>query len=143
MIAKSLPFGHGRILVVGGLGNAMECIENIPCRTFAVMLPAFNDAERSAAEDLAAALIDSGCREFCCIGDHSEPLHDAIDWIVEDKGDLQIRTTWHRDVAEGCDYFVTTAGGGAPGLVALVSEHGVVVGRLQALVTTGWTGEDT
>lgn len=134
MITKALPFGHGRILVLGRLGDAIECVKKIPYGPFAVMLPGFNDAERSAAENIVAQLIDSGCGEFGCIGEQAEQLHDAIDWIVEDKQVLKIVTTWHHDIAEGCDYFVAAAGGGTPGLVALVLEHVAVVDRLRGLV---------
>jgi hypothetical protein len=106
---------------------------------FPVMLPAFNGMERSAAEGMVAGLINSGCREFCCVGQQAEQLHDAIDWIIEDRHALDIVTTWHQDIVEACEYFLFAAGIGTNCRIALVSEHAAVVSLLLNLVGGGTT----
>jgi len=81
---------------------------------------------------MANTVIEKGCVEFCCVGPEAEQLHDSLDWIVEEKGALEVVTTWHTDDADACEYFIHAAGGGSPSLLALVYSYPELVGRLEA-----------
>lgn len=119
MISHKLPLRNGGTLMVCGLNDFASCMGSLVNELFPVMLPAFNGMERSVAEGIAAGLIGHGCREFCCVGQEAEQLHDSIDWIIEDMQALDIVTTWHQDIVEACEYFVFAAGIGATYRIAL------------------------
>lgn len=72
---------------------------------------------------VANALLEKGCNEFCCIGPESEKLHDQLDNLIEDAGLIDVVTTWHKDITEGCEYFLFAAGGQSVPLVGLISKH--------------------
>jgi hypothetical protein len=67
--------------------------------------------------------MDLGCIEFCCVGPQAEQLHDSLDGIVEERGALEVVTTWHTDYSEACEYFLFAAGGKPPTLLALISSR--------------------
>jgi hypothetical protein len=108
---------------------------------FVALVPAFNREGRSQIEALAGALIDQGCVEFCCVGPEAEQLHDALDWIIEDKATLDVVTTWFEDEAEACEFFLLTTLVRQLGLLAVVSEHPALEACLQRLAGSG-TGVD-
>lgn len=129
-----LYFDKDRVLFLRPIGEPIENIKADIVKPFAVMLPAYNDAEQSVAKDIIAALVDFGCVEFCCVGRQAEELHDAIDWIIEDKNALSVITTWHEDIAEACEYFVYTAGSAPKCLLALIAEDSEIVVVLRRLM---------
>ena len=62
---------------------------------------------------------------MCFSGPGAERLHDTADGIVEERGLLDIVTTWHahEDATEVVSYFLELAGGGASWLLACVGHE--------------------
>jgi hypothetical protein len=87
------------------------------------MLPAFDENEREDPARIVQSLVTQGCVELCCVGPIAERLHDEVDQELEERGDLAVVTTWHHDLAEGCEYFVLAAGARPKFLLALVGDH--------------------
>jgi hypothetical protein len=90
---------------------------------FVALLPAFDVSERERSEILASLLLQLGCIEICCVGRDAELLHDTLDGMLEERGALDVVTTWHAGEAEAVEYFLFAAGGGAATLLALTAEH--------------------
>jgi hypothetical protein len=123
VLAQSLDFQEGRTLLVQSVQEPVTDLRALLFKGFVVMLPALGNEDRRAAEAIVGELIDLGCVEICCVGPEGESLHDAVDWIVEDKAALEVVTTWHADEAEGCEYFLYAAGGRPSCLLALVRDQ--------------------
>lgn len=120
MVTRSLALAGNRELIISSLG----ALPDHPLqRPFVTLLPAFNTAERQEAEAMTEGLIDLGCIEICCIGPEAEQLHDALDEVIEQKGALEVVTTWHEDSTDACEYFLRAAAGGRAALLALISSH--------------------
>jgi hypothetical protein len=134
MANDTLLFQENRYLILRPIGESLECCVPLITAPFVAMLPAHESVDLSLAEDVVARLVDLGCIEFCCVGKRAEMLHDAIDWIVEDKNALGVVTTWHQDVPEACDYFVNTAGSTPKCLLALVAQDAEMTASLRRLV---------
>lgn len=111
---------NGRSIVFRSPGATLP---NELVAPFAVLLPAFSEAERREVEKLFGAILDRGCIEACCVGPESEGLHDTLDQVIEDRGALDVVTTWHTDLTEACEYFVIVAGGGLRSLLVLTTSH--------------------
>jgi hypothetical protein len=120
MPTRTLILPGGRNLVFGSPGTSADYSV---CRPFAALVPAFDPGERQQVEAMTGTLVDLGCREFCCVGPQAEQLHDSIDGIIEDRGAIELVTTWHTDYSDACEYFLFAAGGRPPSLLALVSAH--------------------
>lgn len=133
MVGQTLPLGGGRLLIIRLVGEPMGSLKDILPSTFAVLLPAFDAEERRAAEAVVTPLVELGCIEFCCVGPQAEELHDAIDWVIEEKKGLHVVTTWDESQTEACEYFVHAAGGRPPGLLGLVENHPELVAALQQM----------
>lgn len=103
---------------------------------FAAMLPAIEDADALHAPSLAGELVRMGCAEICCVGPHAETVHDLVDEVVEDLDALSVVTTWHVDMSEGCEYFLSTAGAPPALLVAIVAERDDLANLLRSMVGT-------
>jgi hypothetical protein len=110
----------GRSLTIDVLDAAKAAIPSTP---FVFMVPASNQHERRHVEQVIPSFLGSPCLEICCVGRESESLHDALDHMIEDRGLLDIVTTWEVDEREACDYFLNSASGGTGSLLALVLEH--------------------
>lgn len=133
-MGEETGFEGGRRLIVLSLGERGEIAARIARPGFATLLPAFTDDERNAAAVLAAELVDLGCAEFCCLGPDSEELHDSIDVMIEDKERIEVVTTWHKSIDEGCEYFVHVAASQPRQLVALVGDHPLIAQSLKRIV---------
>ena len=133
MTPARIHLDGGRVLMLGSLQAARECVSSLSPEQFVVLLPAFSGTDIRDAEAVAPDLLAPGCAEICCIGGLAEDLHYRLDWLIEDRGVLSIATTWDRDLDEGVEYFVKAAGGGTPDLCALVSRHPMVVECLRTL----------
>ena len=96
---------------------------------FAALVAAF--CQEEVKEILGVAgLLELGCKEFCCVGFEAEVLHDHLDRLVEDSNRLDVVTTWHTDVVDGCEYFLFAAGGQRLVLYGLISRHREVMAAL-------------
>ncbi len=93
----------GCVLVIDGM-DALH----VPAAPFVALLHARDTGDPVALKRLVEGLLDRGCGEICCAGPDAEVVHDAIDWIVEDKG-LQTTTTWHEEPEEAVAYAVLAA----------------------------------
>ena len=133
MTPARILLNDGRVMMLGSLQTARDCVSSLSPGPFVVLLPAFSGTDIREAEAVAPDLLAPGCAEICCIGGLAEDLHDRLDCLIEDRGVLSIATTWDRDFDEGTEYFVTAAGGGTPDLCVLVSRHPMVVDRLRIL----------
>jgi hypothetical protein len=120
MAVRSLFLQNNRKVIYCCLDNATSTNIASP---FAVLVPAYSQAECGQIEAMVGILVDMGCIEFSCVGTEGERLHDALDWVIEDNGALDVVTTWHTNEAEACEYFLFAAGGVAPNLLAMVSDH--------------------
>ena len=121
MTARTLVLSGGRKLVLDSLGTSVDYPLNRP---FVALAPAFDAEERQRVEAIASTLMDLGCMEFCCVGPQAEQLHESLDEIVEERGALEVVTTWHTDYSDACEYFLFAAAGGRPPtLLALISSH--------------------
>ena len=91
---------------------------------FAMMLRAPLECPSTDQRRLIDAAAGSGCVEFCCIGPHSEMLHDYIDGILEDRELFNVVTTWNTDepLEDSLHYFVHLAGGRPPTIVAAIGD---------------------
>jgi hypothetical protein len=98
---------------------------------FVTLLPAYSALERERAKAMAKELLNLGCVEFCCVGPEAEPLHDALDEIIETEGALEVVTTWIEDPTEAIEYFLHTAGGGRLNLLALIQAQSALLDLLQ------------
>lgn len=103
---------------------------------FAAMLPAVEDSDALGAPSLAGELVRMGCVEICCVGPHAETVHDLVDEVVEDLDALSVVTTWHQDMSEGCEYFISTAGARPALLIAIVAERDDLANLLRSMVGT-------
>ena len=128
---EQFVLSDGRRLVITSL-DAVSDAESLP-RPFAALVPAFTQDERDQVVGLANLLIDRGCVELASIGPLCEDLHDRIDEVIGarwEEAALGVVTTWHVDLAEGCEWFLHLAGNKAPTLVAFVAVHSDVVAML-------------
>lgn len=128
MTDRTVVLPGGRRLI---LGSVRSFVRDSIGRPFVVLVPAFNAGERRSVEEMVGILVDLGCVEFCCVGPEAELLHDSIDGIVEEKGALDVVTTWHENHADACEYFLLAAGGKPPALLALISSHSELAARLE------------
>lgn len=126
MAVDQVLFEHDRKLLIRPLTPLNEVLP----AGFIALIPAFGENERTDGEELMASLLELGCLHVCCLGPESETLHDSIDWVIEAANQLDVVTTWHDDVVEGCEYFVHVASGRAQVLVAFVAERPEVVDTL-------------
>jgi hypothetical protein len=120
---ERLELQGDRALLIQSLRESSGELRPLLVAPFAAMLPAFDEGEGMRATMIVQDLVLLGCVEFSFVGPEAERLHDAIDQVLEDSGALNIVTTWHHDLAEGCEYFVLAAGGRPGVLLALVAEH--------------------
>lgn len=123
----------GRTLLIESTHASVEALGACLSERFVAMLPGFACDDQGPAGVFVTALIDLGCVEICCVGPAAKSLHDAIDWIVEEKGAIGVATTWHQDQSEGCEYFLLAAGGKSPSLVALVEDHPQLASMLRTM----------
>jgi len=128
MVKSRLNLSGKRKLVFLSLDQSPSISLSQP---FATLFPAFDEVERRQAEAMARILMAQGCVEFCCVGPEAELLHDSIDEIVEQKGALDVVTTWHTDYSDASEYFLFAAGGKPPTLLALVASHPDLVALLE------------
>lgn len=133
MPPQALHLQEGRTLLVHSVHEPVANIGALLSKGFAAMVAAFGSESRKAAEAIVGDLIDRGCVEICCVGPEGEALHDAIDWVVEDKEALEVVTTWHVDETEGCEYFLHVAGGKPSCLLALVGDQLQLISTLQRM----------
>lgn len=120
MAAIGLTLANNRKLIISTLSaSSSDSLQ----RPFVTLLPAFNAAERQRAEAMTKGLLDLGGVEFCCVGPEAEQLHDALDEFIEERGTLDVVTTWHEDLTDACTYFLYAAAGGQAHLLALISSH--------------------
>lgn len=129
MSARIVVLSDGRNLVLGSLGAPVDYSLRRP---FVTLVPAFDAGERQKVEAMTGILMELGCREFCCVGPEAEQLHDSLDGIIEERGALEVATTWHTDYSDACEYFLFAAGGRPPTLLALVSAHPDLTASLEA-----------
>jgi len=101
---------------------------------FVAMLPAAEESDARGAASLAGDLVRMGCVEICCVGPNAETVHDSVDEVVEDLGALDVVTTWHVDMDEGCQYFISTAGGRPGWLLAILAERSDLASLLRSTV---------
>lgn len=120
MAARTLILSCGRNLILGSLGASVDYSLRRP---FVALVPAFDAGERQQVETMAGTLMDLGCMEFCCAGPQAEQLHDSLDGIIEERGALEVATTWHTDYSDACEYFLFAADGRPTTLLALISSH--------------------
>lgn len=119
MAIEVATFG-GREVLIGSPSHISAVDVASP---FAALVTAFSQEELNEVLGVAGLLLELGCQEFCCVGSEAELLHDQLDWLVEDADRLDVVTTWHTDIAEGCEYFLFAAGGQRLVLYALISRH--------------------
>ena len=100
---------------------------------FAVLLTASDSQEQKEVLGISKKLLNLGCKEFCCIGQNAELLHDHLDLLLEEDGQIDVVTTWHENIIDGCEYFLFGAGGQSLTLYALISDH---LELLDALILT-------
>jgi hypothetical protein len=131
-MSRSLIY-RGRSLTLAMLGDWSATTSPAP---FVALVPASNESERQQVEASTGALVDAGCVEICCVGCDAEVLHDAIDWIVEERGALEVVTTWDVDEREGCEYFLQTAAGASLPLLALILEHPALTAQIERIVAS-------
>ena len=93
----------GRVVVVMSIAGRMSGRGE-----FRAMFAPSYEIERSALVELVHSLLRAGCREIACFGPRPEQLHDMVDEIVEANDALDVVTTWHDDLDEGCWYFART-----------------------------------
>ena len=106
-----------------------------PAQEFAALAPAWTAADILEAKNNFARLIAFGsCLEICCVGPRSEELHDALDEIIEDCGQLSVVTTSQNDPTEGCDYFLRLSGGRPKLLVTFASANPELVQTLVGII---------
>lgn len=120
----------GREVFVGSVENASAFRISAP---FVVLMSAACQDEVHQGMTAAAVLIDQGCEEFCCVGSEAEVLHDRLDALIEDAGDLSVLTTWHENVNDGCEYFLFAAGAQRMNLLALIEKDSDVLHALRAV----------
>ncbi len=109
-------------------------------RPFAMLLSATPDCRSLDEQRIINGAAASGCLEFCCVGDNSEDLHDYVDGILEDRGLLDVVTTWHaaESMEEALFYFVHLAGSRPPTLVAVIGkEPGLLKALEEAIAESG------
>lgn len=130
-MSETIQFLSRRILVHGVQFQDMTS-ELAGCE-FVTLLPACSSEEVATALRSANALLDHGCKEFCCVGPSSESLEDELDQLVENANRLDVVTTAFTDDAEALEYFLFAAGGGRISvLLALVADHAWLLRRLRA-----------
>jgi hypothetical protein len=112
-------FGSRRLVLLGPTETEVFASLHGP---FALLLLAEAKMPSADFQDMIHAALVNGCVEFCCMGKYSEELHDSIDALLEERGLVQIVTTWHGDepLEESLYYFVNLAGSRPPTLLAMV-----------------------
>ena len=95
-------------------------LRKVPAAPLVALLRAEERWDPAPLERLVVALLERGCIQFCCVGARAEEVHDAIDWIVEERDRLEIVTTWHAERVEAVDYVRCTAGLAGANVLALV-----------------------
>ncbi len=119
---KRMPFDDSRVLILASLDE----IERLPPQAtpFALLLATGADSPTLPERRVVEALAQSSCREMCFAGVAAEPLHNVADDVVEERGLLDIVTSWLTDETpeEVALYFVECAGSVPAVLVAAV-EH--------------------
>lgn len=102
---------------------------------FAILIPADQPSLGSSEKRLIKAAATKRCREYCCVGPYSEQLHDYIDGVLEDRGLIDVLTTWHTDESpdEALEYFVHVAGGAPSSLVAAIKGRSVLSDKLKRI----------
>jgi len=128
-----LPIPLNRTLIICSSCEPLDAVVQQLSGPFVAMVPAF-DQDNKLIGQVVAKLIEYGCVEICCVGPHSETLHDSIDYAVEDEAAFEIITTWHEDLSEGCEYFLNVAGGKASRLLALIGEQAELRGMVLKMV---------
>jgi hypothetical protein len=126
----------GRVVVCCSISTALAI--RMPSH-FAVLVLARDKIEGNNVRNMAGALIDLGCVEFCCAGAEAEWLHDELDYVIEDKGTLGVVTTWYESEAEACQCFLFAAGGAQLELLAIVLDHPGLLAALEALAKASGT----
>jgi hypothetical protein len=94
-------------------------------RIFAVLLSAAPNGPTWAERRIVETSVASGCVELCCVGAGAENLHDYIDEVLEERGLVNVVTTWHTDesMEDALHYFLHLAGSSPPTLVAVVEDE--------------------
>jgi len=84
-----------------------------PKKTTAVVIEvdtAANFAQRFLSSGLASCMVCNGVKLFALVGKESEQAHDALDYVVEENGALDVVTTWDSwDDPEDIANFVVTS----------------------------------
>ena len=101
MATGDIIFGpDGRIIVVATLAGRISGRGE-----FRAMIAPRREIDPPALVELVLPLLRAGCREIACMGPRPEQLHDMVDEVVEADNALDVVTTWHDDLDEGCWYF--------------------------------------
>jgi hypothetical protein len=116
-----IVFGDRRLFVLAE-GDASEVAKIRG--PFAMMLAASSIIPTEAQRRLIETAVERGCIEFCCVGPFGEQLHDYTDGLLEDRGELEIVTTWHVEepLEDTVHYFLHVAGEKALTLIAAISD---------------------
>jgi hypothetical protein len=117
----------GRQVLIGSLSD-IPAIDVVS--PFAALVAAFCQEERNEVLAVAGLLLELGCKELCCVGFEAEPLHDDLDQLLEDSNRLDVVTTCHKNIVEGCEYFLFGAGAQRLVLYGLISRHPEVMDAL-------------
>jgi hypothetical protein len=129
-MSETTTLRDGRTLIVVSM---LDDRASLPLQAgFVTMLPALSASDLAEGPKLVDELVDRGCAEFCCVGPKSGELHDAIDWVLDDKQANDVATTWVPDVAEASDYFILAAGGKPGCLLAFASDYPELRAALRA-----------
>ncbi len=131
-MSEQLAF-RGRTLAILS-PTALDEVRAALSLPFAAMVPAVEDSDTRNAALLATDLVRMGCAEICCVGPRAEIVHDLVDEVVEDAGALSVVTTWHRDLNEGCEYFLFTAGKRPHWVLAAVEGRTELTNLLRSMV---------
>jgi hypothetical protein len=130
-LVNSIAFGT-RVLLLANMASTLDSDMLTRAGAFVTLFPAYTPEESNEAVERSALLMQLGCKEFCCAGPGADLLHDRLDALLEDAGELEVVTTAILDEEEACEYFVLAADGGeAKALLALVSDHPALEGLLR------------
>jgi hypothetical protein len=132
MAIQAVRFGGREVFV----GAPSDIIAERVVSPFATLVTASSQEELNEILSIASRLLGLGCKEFCCVGLKAELLHDQLDLLIEKAGLLDAVTTWHKDAAEGCEYFLFGAGGQSLVLYGLISRHP------ELLDTMNWVAQE-
>lgn len=126
MPIKLIKFGKRDVTIASENDAYDVCFK----KKFSILLSSDLLKDTENIEKIIEFLVTHGCKEICCIGIKSEIFHDKIDEILEKYNMLDVVTTWHEDLTEGCEYFLFASGGQVLDLFALISRDANLVSKL-------------